>query len=110
MSKRYIDLNRSRKVYPLVRVKPKFVTARENLVLIEANRLEFNGITIQTYVFENSYVKTPVIILTPENENINAFISNIDLDTQSATIQISEIPDDELDCNVYVHIQVISQD
>ena len=108
MPKRYIDLNRTRKVYPMVRARPRFVTMKENINDIETARIEFANTTKKVYTFNSVYTKVPVVILTPENENVNAYITAIDLN--SVTIQISGVPDSELECDVYIHLQAISQD
>ena len=107
MSKQYIDLNRSRKTYPLVRVKPRFVTMKENIEELESARIQFSSTTQKDYYFENNYTEVPVVVVTPENDNVNAYITAIS--TTKVTIEISELPDPNLACDVYVHIQVVGK-
>ena len=112
-------------------VKAKEANITFKLTDIIKNKIEANNITIakggldiydikdfykvkkldnsrKVYTFNSVFTKLPVVILTPENENVNAYITAIDLD--SVTIQISGVPDSELECDVYIHLQAISQD
>ena len=108
MYKKYLDLNRTRKVYPIHRTKPRFVTYKENVTEVESTKLVFANILRKTYIFQNVYKSIPIVILTPENENINAYISAIDL--EEVTVEISGVPGTDLDCDVYVHLQAFSQE
>lgn len=111
MPKKFVDLNRIRKVYPLVRARPRFATIQENLEALEVARLEFTGDSgnklQQVYTFVDIYDEIPVVVITPENENVNAYI--VAISTQSVTIEISEVPEEEDPCTVYVHIQVVGK-
>jgi hypothetical protein len=82
------DLNRYRKVYPLFRTKPVY---DEILMLggvqTEATILTYNNSFEETYVFTKNYTEIPVISATPEDENVNVYITN--LSTTSVTIQAS---------------------
>ena len=106
MSKRIYDLNRMRKTYPLIRRKPKYVTTKESIV--ETARLVFHNTISREYTFQNNYTGIPIVVVTPENTSVNAFISAINQD--KVTIEISSIPDPSLGCDVYVHIQIFNQD
>lgn len=88
MSKIY-DLNRIRKTYPLIRVKPIFSSnlSSENAIQVETAILDYNNSFENTYIFENDYDQIPVIAATPENENVNIFITSLTID--SVTIQSS---------------------
>ena len=84
------DLNRIRKTYPLLRVKPVFssnLTQQENAIQVETAILDYNDSFEETYSFENDYSQIPVIAATPENENVNIFITSLTL--SSVTIQSS---------------------
>jgi len=107
MSSQYIDLNRTRKVYPLVRVKPRFVTVKENLEELEIARIQFSNTLQKDYYFENTYTEVPVVVVTPENDNVNAYITAIS--TEKVTISLSELPDPNLVCDVYINIQVVGK-
>ena len=89
MPKSTYDLNRMRKTYPLIRRKPKFVTTKEDIV--ETARLVFHNTITREYTFQNNYSGIPIVVVTPENENVNAFISAINQD--KVTIEISSIPE-----------------
>ena len=108
MSKKYFDLNRTRKIYPIYRTRPKFVTMKENVTETESTKIVFANVLRKTYTFQNVYRSIPIVILTPENENVNAYISAIDL--EEVTIEISGVPGSDLDCDVYVHLQAFSQE
>ena len=49
----------------------------------------------------------PVVVITPENDNVNAYITAVS--TKKVTIELSELPDPNLACDVYVHIQVVGK-
>lgn len=95
---RVYDLNRMRKTYPLVRKRPRLATLDDSL--IESVTIDISDGIPKTYVFTNTYSSVPVCIVTPEQENVNAFISSINL-TQ-VTIEISADPPDVC----IVHLQI----
>ncbi len=88
------DQNRFRKIYPLLRVKPVYkqlVTAEEieNMsgIDVETKILEFTNEHQKDYSFTKTYTAIPVIALTPEDENVNIFVTS--LDTSKVTIESS---------------------
>lgn len=95
---RVYDLNRMRKTYPLVRKRPRLATLDDSL--IESVTIDISDGIPKTYVFTNTYSSVPVCIVTPEQENVNAFISSINL-TQ-VTIEISADPPNAC----IVHLQI----
>lgn len=99
MTKKY-DLNRMRKIYPLNRKLPRFVTTEENIT--ENAVIDMSDGQPKIYSFKNTYFQTPICLVTVENENVNAFITNVSLN--SVTIEISADPPD----NCFVHLQVFS--
>lgn len=107
MPNQYFDLNRTRKIYPLVRYRPRFVTSKESTEEIEVARIQFSGTSQKEYYFEKEYKEVPIVILTPENDNINVFITSISL--EKVVIELSEIPDETRPCDVYVHLQAIAK-
>lgn len=99
------DANRLRKNYPLIRVKPVYkqlVGENESIngtgIDVEVAVVEFDDTYFGTYQFLNTYTSIPVIGLTPEDENVNVFITS--LTTQSLTIESSN------NFTGKVHIQV----
>lgn len=99
------DVNRFRKSYPLIRVKPVYeqcLTAEEieNLggVNVEVKIITFTNEHQKTYEFENTYTSIPVVALTPEDENVNIFVTS--LNTSSMVVESSA------DFTGKVHIQV----
>lgn len=107
MSKKTYDLNRYRKVYPLIRRKP--VYAELDTKIIESTILEFtHGEIEKTYSFLKQFVDPPVCVATVQNSNLNAFIINID--TLSVTIQLSSpVYLEQNDPSVFVNLQVINR-
>lgn len=95
---RVYDLNRMRKTYPLIRKRPRLATLDDSL--IESVSIDIRDGIPKTYVFTNTYTSVPVCIVTPEQENVNAFISSINL-TQ-VTVEISADPPDVC----IVHLQI----
>jgi len=82
------DFNRYKKVYPLIRSKPiynKFaITEGLNA---ETAIVDFNNVFQRTYFFTEEYSQIPTISATPEEENVNIFITN--LNTTSVVLQSS---------------------
>ena len=97
MAKVY-DLNRMRKTYPLIRKRPRTATLEENVV--ETAIIDISDGLPKQYTFQNSYLTIPVCVATPEKENVNVFITSINL--TSVTIEISADPPD----NCLVHLQI----
>jgi hypothetical protein len=99
------DLNRLRKIYPLLRQKPvygKFLSLEEiqeqSGIDVEVNIINFNNEFQKTYEFQGTYSEIPIIALTPEEENVNVFITS--LTNSSVVIESSS------DFTGKVHIQV----
>lgn len=105
MSTRKIyDLNRYRKTYPLIRRKPVF--ADLDLKVIETVRLKYDpGEFSKTYTFKKLYIESPICVATAENENLNAYIVNVD--RGSVTVEISAPAPSTPE--VFVHLQIISR-
>ena len=98
MAKKH-DLNRFKKVYPLIRTKPKITdfTIVEGLD-VETTILEYVNSSSQYFEFNTEYTQIPTVAATPEDENVNVFITN--LSTSSVTIE-SSAP-----FNGKVHVQI----
>lgn len=99
MPKKY-DLNRMRKTYPLIRKKPRFASLEETSV--ETAIIDISDGLPKKYTFQNTYLSIPVCVATPEKENVNVFITAINL--TSVTIEVSADPPD--DC--LIHLQVFN--
>ena len=82
------DLNRFKKVYPLIRTKPQFLdfTVVEGLDA-ETTILNYTSSHAQTYNFVRTYITIPTVSATPEDENVNVYITS--LSTTSVTIESS---------------------
>lgn len=83
MSKIY-DANRLRKSYPLIRVKPVYkqyldTDIADDLLGVDAEVAVVNFVDSyqKTYNFTKTYTEIPVIGLTPEEENVNVFITSL---------------------------------
>ena len=76
------DLNRSRKIYPLLRQKPVFGTIlpdNQAGLIVELAILPFNNQDTYTYTFKKSYTAAPNIGLSPEDENVSVFIYSLNV-------------------------------
>lgn len=91
------DLNRMRKTYPLIRRKPRF---RElgTFAGVELGQIIFNNSTSEVYTFKNTYTSLPICVITPENDNVNIYISALSL--TSVTIDASF----EFTGKVHIHV------
>lgn len=82
------DLNRFKRVYPLIRTKPVYdEISMLGGIQTETTILIYNNTFEETYNFLEQYDEIPVVSATPEDENVNVFITN--LTTTSVTIQSS---------------------
>ncbi len=88
MSKQ-IDLNRQRKTYPLLRQKPVIGSATVGpggggggggaCINAETHVINFNNSYSETKNFTGTYTTLPVVAVTPEDENVNLFITSLEL-------------------------------
>jgi len=86
MSKQ-IDLNRQRKIYPLLRQKPVIGSATVGpggggggaCINAETHIINFNNSYSETKNFTGTYTTLPVVAVTPEDENVNLFITSLEL-------------------------------
>lgn len=103
MLKSKYDLNRYKKVYPLIRMRPVY----DEILMLgglgsEAEIIDFNNSFSETYTFQEVYTQIPGIALTPEDENVNVFISALTI--TSVTIESSA------SFTGKVHLQVFKRD
>lgn len=80
------DLNRMRKTYPLIRRKPRFEELGK-VSGVELAHLVYNDSSSATYTFKNQYSLLPVCVITPEQDNVNVYISSLSL--TSITVESS---------------------
>lgn len=78
------DANRLRKNYPLIRVKPVYkqylaTDIADDLLGVDAEVaiVDFYDSYQESYSFTKTYTEIPVIGLTPEEENVNVFITSL---------------------------------
>lgn len=93
------DLNRYKKVYPLIRTRPVY----DDLNMLgqgssEVAVLDFVDSHEETYTFTETYTQIPVIAATAAEENVNVFITS--LTNTTVTIESSS------NFTGKVHIQV----
>lgn len=100
MIKKY-DLNRMRKTYPLIKKKPKY--AKVDNSMIETARIDISDGLPKTYTFINEYFSAPICVVTPENDNVNAFISSVN--QTSVTIEVSAQPLEQC----YINLQIFKE-
>tara|TARA_B000000557_G_C20707225_1_gene414256 strand:+ start:586 stop:912 length:327 start_codon:yes stop_codon:yes gene_type:complete len=81
------DVNRFRKSYPLIKVKPiykQFLLSSEITgtgdVNVEVDTVDFNNSFQEIYQFRENYSVIPVIALTPEDDNVNVFITELTIE------------------------------
>ena len=95
-----IDLNRRKKIYPLLRQKPVFGSAtigpggggggsggEDHCINAETHIIPFIDSYSETKNFTGTYTTLPVVAVTPEDENVNLFITILEL--TSVTIESS---------------------
>jgi hypothetical protein len=94
MTSKLQDHNRIRKNYPLLRVKPVYkgcfsAEEIENMtgIDVETAIISFTNEHQKDYDFTKTYTEIPVIALTPEDENVNIFVTS--LNTGKMTIESS---------------------
>ena len=73
MQKRRLDLNRFKKIYPLQRRSPYWYEKTNEL---NAYVVEFSNSAQETVVTVD--VTTPIVTLTPENDNVQVWVNSID--------------------------------
>ena len=104
MVKKTYDMNRFRKVYPLIRRKPKMKKLVGSDSGVEANVITFTDSSQQKYTFLNEYIEIPVCILTPEDENVNVYITSLTI--KDVIIEASA----PFTGNVHIHIHEDTED
>jgi len=100
-SKKEYDLNRFRKVYPLIRRKPQILKAGSQ---VETGKLEYatNEYT-KTFTFEEPYETVPICVATPEKENLNVYITAITLTSVTVELSASNPQPDSIFVHLHIH-------
>tara|TARA_B100001063_G_C16367170_1_gene358881 strand:+ start:111 stop:428 length:318 start_codon:yes stop_codon:yes gene_type:complete len=104
MVKKTYDMNRYRKVYPLIRRKPDYYKLAGSDSGVEANVISFTNSSEKKYTFVNEYIEIPICVISPENENVNVYITS--LTTKDVTINASA----PFTGNVHIHIHENTED
>ena len=103
-TKKKYDLSRNRKIYPVIRRKPKFLSVSS----VETARIAYLGNEYsKTFTFETPYATSPACVATAENDNVNVYITAISL--TSVTVEISNSPGIGNTTIVNLHIHEVSQ-
>ena len=103
-TKKKYDLSRNRKIYPLIRRKPKYL----NISSVESARLSYtNNEYSKTFTFEVPYTTSPACVATAENDNVNVYITSVTL--TNVTVEISNSPGSGNTTVVNLHIHEVSQ-
>jgi len=86
MPTRRIDANRMRYTYPLIRKVPRYVEiVADGANTVEVETISFNNSESEVYTFVKTYTSIPVCVISPEDENVNVFITSL----TTASIEIS---------------------
>ena len=87
-----LDLNRYRKIYPFIRMKPSIQTGTDT-VIAESAEVTFANANSVAYTFTKTFTSTPFVTAIAsdsegnESANVNVFISSVSL--TSVTIETS---------------------
>jgi hypothetical protein len=97
-SKKKLDANRVRYVYPLLRKEPRFgeIGSGTNA---EVAIIDFNNQESNSYTFVEAYDQIPVCVISPEDENVNVYITS--LTTSSITISASSAFTGKVHIHIY---------
>ncbi len=80
---KFYDANRTRKIYPLIRYKPvetKITNSSSGTANAEVAIVEFIDSNQETYEFKESYTQIPVTVISPTEDNVNVFITQLTTD------------------------------
>ena len=102
MTTKKYDLTRLRKTYPLRRQRPRYLEAGGGSNA-EVEILSFSNTDVATYTFKKNYSAIPVCVISPEDENVNVFITSLTtlaIEISSAApftgkVHLHVYPDDE---------------
>ncbi|WP_438964728.1 hypothetical protein [Winogradskyella sp.] len=98
-----IDANRIRYVYPLLRKVPRYgEIASGGASTVEVAKISFNNEEQKSYTFTKDYTSIPICVISPEDENVNVFITSL----TTTIIQISS----SAPFTGFVHIHIYPDD
>lgn len=101
MAKVRIDLNRYKKVYPLMRKSPSYFSGGVDEV--ESVVLDFSVSNPASIELSNKYT-VPVVVATPLDENINVWVSQISMQPDGTTTIEVSVSDANFTGTVHVHV------
>ena len=94
-----IDANRIRYTYPILRRVPRYgEIAAGGASTVEVAKINFNNQEQNSYTFTGIYSSIPVCVISPEDENVNVFITSL----TTTAIQVSA--SSPFTGSVHVHI------
>ena len=78
---KFYDANRTKKIYPLIRFKPKETTITNSRAsgsgASEVAIINFVNSNQEVYNFVESYTQIPTIVISPVDENVNVFMTSL---------------------------------
>ena len=94
MSHRIMDLNRFKKIYPLMRRSPRFIDTSSDVEAFTVEFTQAEGVLTKDHTLQRGYPSVPADAVSVQNANVNAFVSAI---TESnglyvVSIVISHLP------------------
>lgn len=72
-----MDLNRFKKIYPLMRRSPRFIDTSAE---VEAFTVQFtdSDVTLEKdYTLQRAYPSAPAVVISVENDNMNTYVKTI---------------------------------
>ena len=77
---KFYDGNRLRKTYPFTRLRPvKTEITAEGTSKVEVATINFSNTDSGFHDFTSTYTSIPVCVISPEDENVNVFITGLTL-------------------------------
>ena len=98
---KFYDGNRLRKTYPFTRLRPiqtDIAGTGGGTSNVEVAIINFNNTDSGFYNFTSTYTSIPVCVISPEDENVNVFITELTL------TKITVGSSDDFTGKVHVHI------
>jgi len=76
---KFYDANRTKKIYPLIRFKPKEtnITNSSAVGASEVAIIDFINSNQETYTFTETYTQIPAIVISPVDDNVNVFMTSL---------------------------------
>lgn len=78
---KFYDANRTKKIYPLIRFKPKETkitnSSADGTGASEVAIIDFINSNQETYTFTETYTQIPTIVISPVDDNVNVFMTSL---------------------------------